>query len=278
MKRGFKLADIFPPSERHSDYYLPLTSSGPLEPVEYSATSFPHKNDGSDSPLPNEFEKAHIFTGIWSPGLRTPKNFTERESLPLPSLASQNNVIASRLSLSSSVQEISISNHWFLNPKLLGIPIRVDIQGGPCDTVEKQKKGATFAKLNVQNDILVPVVTHGRGPQIVVPVECILKFPERPKPGSERSLMVVIEGPHAGKYVCQVYHFYQGSKAPGNDKFIAVVTDHCSNVERVTEEYLNLDPNEVELVEETAHEQKYMNQVLKDIRDAFRTSPPAICS
>jgi hypothetical protein len=48
------------------------------------------------------------------------------------------------------------------------------------------------------------MVTDHRGRQSAVSVERILKFRERPKPGSERSLMVVIEGLE-GSRECQVY-------------------------------------------------------------------------
>jgi hypothetical protein len=47
--------------------------------------------------------------------------------------------------------------------------------------------------------------------------------------------MVVIEGPHTGKYVCQVYHFFQGTQAKENDKFITMVTDCSEKAEKVLE-------------------------------------------
>ena len=88
--------------------------------------------------------------------------------------------------------------------------------------------------------------------------------------------MVVIEGPHIGKFVRQIYYFYKGSKQDENAQFIAAVVDRSGQFEKVSDEILNLDRNEVELVQETPQERKYINGILKDIRDSKRTSRPEV--
>lgn len=124
----------------------------------------------------------------------------------------------------------------------------------------------------MEGNSTLPMVVNLGGRRCPVSVNLIHKFRERPKPVSERLLMVVIEGPHTGKYVCQMYHFFQGSQAEENDRFLVMVTDHSGIVEQATSEYLKLELGEVELVQETADERKYMNTLLKDIRDSYRTA------
>lgn len=260
------------------DYYIPLTHELLPENADASGgQTLPPPDPGSATPLPTEFEKVYIFTGAWSPGSRTPNldvfSSTEDEQSPVDDPGSS----ASTSAAISNTDDVGASStHWILQPKLLGIAIRVDIQGGPYDTVQKKKKNGIFVKTVMESDSILPMVVDLGGQRCPVSVGQIHKFHERPKPASERSLMVVIEGPHIGKYVRQMYHFFQGSRVEENDKFIVMVTDRSGIIERTSNEYLELDRGEVELVQETADERKYMNSVLKDARDSLRTARPEL--
>jgi hypothetical protein len=287
------LADIFLPRD---EYYLPFPSDEPVDTIVGSCAQAPDhsssdtailNSSGFSTPLPTEFEKAHIFTGAWSPGFRTPIINLDQESdqesvINSSSSASTTASTTASISVSaSSSNELSTSmssTHWILHPKLLGIAIRVDVDGGPFDTVQTKKKNGIFVKTVSESDRVVPMVVDLLGRQNFVSVERIHKFCQRPKPSSERSLMVVIEGAHTGKYVRQIYHFFQGGKVEENNKFIVMVVDRSGNIERLSEELLELDRDEVELVQETADERRYMNNILKDTRDSWRTGQPEIRS
>ncbi|KAJ3732782.1 hypothetical protein DFJ43DRAFT_1039141 [Lentinula guzmanii] len=189
---------------------------------------------------------------------RTPIWGANEPSTPWPENSNNANI---DMSLPNSEP---LMNHWILEPKLLGIAIRVDIRGGAYDTVQKRKKNGTFVKTVLESDNIVPLVVDIGGQQCPVSVTSISKFHKRPKPSTERALMVVIEGLHTGKFVRQLYHFFQMSKAPENAKFIAAVTDRSTDVEFVTGEILDLDRDEVELVKESAAERS--KGVHKDVK------------
>ncbi|KAJ3792132.1 hypothetical protein GGU11DRAFT_803510 [Lentinula aff. detonsa] len=281
-ERRYKLADIFPPSQQQASYYLPWNIEGGNKHrnINISSTkSISERQNASNADLtsddlgsrtPFEFERAHIFTGVWSPSSRTPIWRANELITPWPENSNNANI---DMSLPNSEP---LMNHWILEPKLLGIAIRVDIRGGAYDTVEKRKKNGTFIKTVLESDNIVPLVVDKGGQRCPVSITSISKFHERPKPSTERALMVVIEGPHTGKFVRQVYHFFQMSKAPGNAKFIAAVTDRSTDVEFVTGEILDLDRDEVELVKESAPERRYMNEVLRDTRYTYRINQPEI--
>ena len=135
IRNGYRLADIFVPSDKQSFYYLPYTNDNDKPAGQYYIFSqnSPLPESGSATPLPTEFEKAHIFTGVWSPGARTPSiddwdsSPAESESAPDP---------GSPMASSSNAASLP-SAYWILHPKLLGIAIRVDINGGAYNTVEK---------------------------------------------------------------------------------------------------------------------------------------------
>ncbi|KAJ3735502.1 hypothetical protein DFJ43DRAFT_1151198 [Lentinula guzmanii] len=287
FKTNFKLAEIFWPSEQQSFYY-PLTSLfDSLSTSTVYHTSTPPSNDetedsGSQTPIPTEFEQVTIFTGVWAPGSPI-ASFNEEpwdETLipgsqdNPPAIMSTSTSTSASVSTSLPSERDRGSSHWILNPKLFGIAIRVDIEGGPFDTIQKQKSQGAFVQTVLDSECITPMVVGARRSPIAV--DKILKFRNRPKPTSERSLMVVIEGPHIGKFVRQVYHFFQGVKEDKNAKFIVMVMDRSTQVERPLDEILELDRNEVELVEERAHERRYMNGILKDIRDSWRVCAPEV--
>lgn len=286
FSRQFKLADIFPPSVHQAEYFLPLAfeeseslptadSAQTVDTIDTSNTTAIEL--GSGTPLPTEFEEAHIFTGVWSSGSRTPsRNDPLAQTIsPLPFVEDEHITAgaANSASLLRSEEICDNPSHWILNPKLLSIAIRVDICGGPFDTLLKKQKQGVFVVTTDEPKGLIPRVWGKSQP---LSVNSIFKFRERPKPASEKSLMVVIEGPHTGKFVRQLYHFFIIRQAEENDRFILVVTDRSKDLEEVTDEILELHPDEVELVQESASERKYMNGVLRDMRASWRTSRPEV--
>jgi hypothetical protein len=235
-----------------------------------------------------EFEQAHIFTGEWSaespsPNISVWGSFV---SVPWndPSVSSsaepafEMHPVAEHETPTESHEEGDLSTHWILHRNLLGIAIRVDIQGGRYDTIEKGKKSGVFVKTVLDSGSVVPVVVDLDKGNCSVSPRQIRKFRDRPKLRSERSLMVVIEGPHTGKFVRQIYHFFRGAKADENAVFIVLVMDRSGPYEQVLrpDEYLELECDEVELVQETGAERRMINQMLKDLRDSWRTTPPEV--
>ncbi|KAF5340159.1 hypothetical protein D9757_014986 [Collybiopsis confluens] len=265
-RTSFKLAEIFRLSKAQS-FYQPMTAVPAFNNYSLSLEIPEDPIDaGSGTPLPTEFERAHIFTGAWSPNSPLPEwDRIPWDSDDVPTLDSCDRPVSNPSAPRSN--EVAEPPHWILHPSLIGVAIRVDIRGGPFDTAKK--KCGHFVRTKVDSGIVTPMGMDARGIFSAISPSKIFKFHERPKPTSERSLMVVIEGPHTGKFV--------RSKTLKNAKFIALVVDRSSeSLERASEEILELDRDEVELVEERAHERRYMNGVLKDIRDRWRVSKPEI--
>ncbi|KAJ3990920.1 hypothetical protein F5050DRAFT_1813247 [Lentinula boryana] len=269
---GKLLAHVIPPSN-HQSIFLPHSAYRPSSrglPFRVSNSGMSTTNDNDNStrsvtPPITDFERDYIFTGEWSvhhgvgvlgpefPSLSTfqpPPNYfnnaheqwrDETETEPIP---------AAR------------QNHWLFHTKLQGISIRVDIQGTKYDTLSKQKSTRDGCYVKV-----VPQMGGGFMLNLVVS-----------KPNTEKRLMVVIGGDeeHIGKFVHQIYHFYQGAKRPENMWFILGVVEFLTGEEVLSAERLELPPDKVEIVLETEELRKKSRALLGPARDAARLSLPEI--
>jgi len=154
--------------------------------------------------------------------------------------------------------------HWILHPKLLGIPIQVDINGGSLDT---STKGGIFVKtINGVNGI--SVVCHRLGQTISIPHTSVVSFHIRPKPATEKALMVVARGcpEHIGMLVWQIHHFYENEKTEANHMLQVVSVDRSETLEHTTPNFLDVHPMDLEYIQETAEERKHSKVMLQDMR------------
>ncbi|KIK53125.1 hypothetical protein GYMLUDRAFT_250698 [Collybiopsis luxurians FD-317 M1] len=153
-KTKYHLCDVFLPTARQS-FYLPQCDYERHLPVSSDLSSSTGAVTGSLMPLPNDLEKETIFTGVWSPGCPTPRPLPSpaQEISPSPlgyQMPSQypgyeTPVFRPQLSpvpwtpASPSPSPpsrppspvIAPLAHWILHPNLVGIPIQVNINGGP---------------------------------------------------------------------------------------------------------------------------------------------------
>ncbi|KAL0564883.1 transcription elongation factor spt5, partial [Marasmius crinis-equi] len=107
---------------------------------------------------------------------------------------------------------------------------------------------------------------------------CIGKHPEHPKPNSEQGLMVVTSGcdQHIGKFVRCIYYFYNEQRTQESRWFILGVVDHSGRDDRLTKEYLELPPTDMDLVEESKEDREAGNRLFEDIRYSAKVGNPAI--
>lgn len=263
------LCDIFMPTAKQT-FYIPNTVYDQCLPeASASSESIPI----SSTPMPSYSERETIFTGIWNPDyvypdpLESPLSPDPIRALPLwpdQSPRASSSLPEQSPRASSPLHEQPLP-HWILHPKLLGIPIQVDIIGGELDT--SMKKGGIFVKtINSVNGI--NVVCQHFGQTISVPYTSVVSFHERPKPATEKALMVVARGrlEHIGKFVRQIHHFYENEKTEKNHMLEVVTMDRSQPRENTALEFLDMHPMELEYVQETAEERRYSKVLLQMTR------------
>ncbi|KAJ3789213.1 hypothetical protein GGU10DRAFT_372413 [Lentinula aff. detonsa] len=126
-------------------------------------------------------------------------------------------------------------DHWVLNPKLLGIMIKVDIRGGTMDTLKK--KDGIFVETIADKDGINIVYQPSASKIIPIHFDSVISFRSRPKPAIEKGLMVVARNypKHIGKLVCQIHHFYEEEKTEGNH-CLMLMTTNCTGPKETTDE------------------------------------------
>ncbi|KAJ3729815.1 hypothetical protein C8R42DRAFT_716077 [Lentinula raphanica] len=181
---------------------------------------------------------------------------------------------------SSTYTNTSETHHFLFHKKLFGIPVCVDIDGGVYDTL-RTKAGERYVIPIPCDDgsillkIDVPKVKVG---EMFVHSSAVMKHRDRPKPSTEKRLMVVVGGneEHIGKLVRQLHYFFKGGKSDKNKWFILVVVYFSGGEEFLTEERLELHPNDVEYVRESKEVRKRSRQMLAIQRELLAHSSPEI--
>ncbi|KAE9384026.1 hypothetical protein BT96DRAFT_1008518 [Gymnopus androsaceus JB14] len=250
------LCDVFMPTAKQS-FYIPNTS------LFDASTPLPI----ASTPMPNDFERETIFTGIWAPDYVYPDPL-ESPLSPDPVHASESPPPPDPRRTSPPLPEPPLQ-HWILHPKLLGIPIQVDINGGELDT--STKKAGIFVKtINSVNGI--SVVCQHFGKTITVPYTSVVSFHERPKPATEKGLMVVARGSpqFIGTFVRQIYHFYENEKTDENHMLVAAKIDRSGSLETHASDFLDVHPLDLEYVQETPEERKHSKTFLEYDRAEMR--------
>ena len=224
------LCEVFMPTGQQL-FYMP--DSNYLKQLSYPASSGSvdevDVDQGRRTPLLNDFERATIFCGAWSPscptpapptpaassfqspfaGSQTPVLLYESQS-PVPwTPASPSPALSSRQSsppLRTFLPALSPPDHWILHPKLVGIPIRVDITGGGELDTSHKKNGAIVETVMNEDGLSVSCC---RSPTKSVPVDyrLIQSFREQPNPARVNDLMVIVRNhEQIGKLVRRYHH------------------------------------------------------------------------
>ncbi|KAJ3990770.1 hypothetical protein F5050DRAFT_1716631, partial [Lentinula boryana] len=276
-KTRYRLCEVFMPNARQSfympngDYQRQLTSSD---------TRFTEADSGSATPLPHDFEKETIFHASMSghPGFETPFNIQSpapwpwtpaSPSPPLPSRApSPSPPLPSRVPSPAPPPP----DHWVLNPKLLGIMIKVDIRGGTMDTLKK--KDGIFVETVADKDGINVVYRPSASKIVPIHFDSVISFRSRPKPATEKGLMVVARNypKHIGKLVRRIHHFYEEEKTEGNHCLMLMTIDRSGPKETKGFEFLEMHPDDLEYVKETTDERRWSTELFREIRMDFTYS------
>ncbi|KAJ3792648.1 hypothetical protein GGU11DRAFT_760593 [Lentinula aff. detonsa] len=224
-------------------YTFTTNPSSKLVKADYDALRF-HKftevDSGLSTPLPHDFEKETIFHAPMSSHpvsvtimlAQSPAPWPWTPASPLPSRApSPSPPLPSRAPSPAPPPP----DHWVLNPKLLGIMIKVDIRGGTMDTLKK--KDGIFVETIADKDGINIVYQPSASKIIPIHFDSVISFRSRPKPAIEKGLMVVARNypKHIGKLVCQIHHFYEEEKTEGNH-CLMLMTTNCTGPKETTDE------------------------------------------
>ncbi|KAE9395481.1 hypothetical protein BT96DRAFT_942390 [Gymnopus androsaceus JB14] len=140
--------------------------------------------------------------------------------------------------------------HWILHPKLLRIPMLVDIHGGDYNT--SGKKSGIFVE-TVKSLDTISVIAK------------VLKSMSASIPPQFHNLI--------GKYVWHVHHYYEETLSEANHKLICVEMD-CSEpgweLIAQTSDFMNIHPNDLEMSKDSAEEQKAVKESLQPIGDSYQ--------
>uniref|UniRef100_A0A0W0G0T7 Uncharacterized protein n=1 Tax=Moniliophthora roreri TaxID=221103 RepID=A0A0W0G0T7_MONRR len=189
-------------------------------------------------------------------------------AVPSSSSSSTNeHATSSTPALSLATQSLIFPSHWILHPKLLSIPIYIEIEGGKHDTLQNKKAVSVVPDLDGCNTSVVRLFGMQRVDEI--DPTSITRNRLRPNPHTEMGLMVVVrsEEQHIGKFVRRIYHFYKGTKSKENDWFILGVVEVSDGIERLTSERLELHPDDLEYTKETEEECRASKALFKEVRE-----------
>ncbi|KAJ3833058.1 hypothetical protein F5878DRAFT_665993 [Lentinula raphanica] len=251
------LHSAIPPSWRQS-FFMPNPHYMPTKAFE--AQTLPAR---SYTPVidRDSVAKLYEFVGVWHPGF-------EHGGIPSYEVEKLGpNFVAS-------------TTHFLCNRNLFGIPIRVDIMGGPYDTLKTKAGERYVVPTPAENGAILlqidqPQIKVGN---VFVDTTLVLRHRNRPKPSTEKHLMVVVGGleEHIGKFVRRVHHFYKGSKTNANKWFKLVVVEFTGEVEVVTGLELELSPDDVEYVRESEQVRRNSTQLLAELRQFRGHAAPEI--
>lgn len=159
-------------------------------------------------------------------------------------------------------------DHWILNPRLIGIPIKVDISGGELDTLKK-KDGVIVE--TVANEDGIDVICRLKTKTIYVPYQLIQSFRQRPNPAREKGLMVITRNhpEHIGKLVRRIHHFYVNEKTEENHWLLVSTVARLGINEMKGHEHLEVHPSDLEFVRETFEERRASTELFRHVRMDF---------
>ncbi|KAJ3964106.1 hypothetical protein EV361DRAFT_980827, partial [Lentinula raphanica] len=239
------LADAIKPTE-HQSFFMPSSAYAPSKD-----TSIPRKTLRSGTPEPDSFAQSFVFTGVWHPqweieGARNQEHVGDPVFRPPLDYFNENEP-ANELNRVDFTSPELRQNIWIYHRNLVGIPICVGMKG---------RKGTQYVRVVPRPDGGFQMFQDRStgGEPLLVWAPDVSRSNDRPKPKTEKSLMVVVNGPeeHIGKLVRRIHHFYKGSKSDSNLWFILGVVNFPSETEEIlTSERIDAHPDQLEKVQET---------------------------
>ncbi|KAJ3963980.1 hypothetical protein EV361DRAFT_981808, partial [Lentinula raphanica] len=264
------LADAIKPTERQS-FFMPSSGYAPSKD-----TSIPKKTLRSGTPEPDNFSRSFVFTGVWHPqwemeGARNPEHVGDPVFRPPLDYFNETEPANERNRLDFISPEMR-QNIWIYHRNLVGIPICVGMKG---------RKGSQYVRVAPRPDGGFQMFQDRSmgGEPLLVWAPDVSRSNDRPKPRTEKSLMVVVNGPeeHIGKLVRRIHHFYKGSKSDNNLWFILGVVSFRSETEEIlTSERIDAHPDQLEKVQETQTIRKQSNVLMAAARDRYRFEAPDV--
>ncbi|KAJ3717363.1 hypothetical protein C8R42DRAFT_724266 [Lentinula raphanica] len=264
-----RLCEVFLPTARQS-FYLP-DEQYQCKAAESDLSDYPEPPTDGDcapsTPVANDLEEE-------TPGHLTP-NFvhqTEVSRSPLPWTTASPSPLPFCSPSPEPPPPPPPPDHWLLNPKLLGIPIKVDIRGGELDTLLK-KDGIFVESTASENDISI-IYRPTPSKIIQVPLISVICFRSQAKPATEKGLMVVVRNQpqHIGKLVRRVHHFYEKEKTEDHHCLVVITVDRSGHKESKGHKLLDMHPDDLEFVKESAEERKWSTELLREVRAEFSYS------
>ena len=157
--------------------------------------------------------------------------------------------------------------HPLLNPRLLGINLKVVVSGGKGKDKDKDKELPLVVSLTSREGQLHIRRKYYKGFESFSPESV---SPKRLSPMRDNGLLVVIEGKHCGKYVHWIHHAYKNGNAV---VLLAVVMRTADAAESLTEERLQLDPGSLCIGSETKAERERGDHLMRALREEARKMP-----
>ncbi|KAJ3965903.1 hypothetical protein EV361DRAFT_937317 [Lentinula raphanica] len=235
------LAHAIRPTERQS-FFMPCSSYIPSKPESTSSQYSQTVNVRSGTPEPDDLARSLTFTGLWHPQW----DFHDRRSRS--TFCPPADYFRSIAQGGSDVAIPDLhENLWIFHSKLVGIAIQVNLKG---------RKGTHYVKVMPRQagGFMVIEERSKGGEPVVVWTPDVSRSQDRPKPKTEKSLMVIVKGPeeHIGKLVRRVHHFYKGTKSEDTLWFILGVVEFLAETgEILTSERLENHPDDLEKVQES---------------------------
>ncbi|KAJ3766494.1 hypothetical protein FB446DRAFT_794048 [Lentinula raphanica] len=258
------LADAIKPTERQS-FFMPMSNYNP------STQKVPATQTGTrcGTPEPTDFARSFIFTGVWHPQSdagNTDNWVSAGETVFRPPLDYFNTDDPPQSSHHPEVASLETRQHlWIYHRNLVGIPIGVSLKG---------RKGIQFVKVVPQGSGFKIIQDRPTGGEpLLVWTPDVSRFNDRPKPKTEKSLMVLVQGPEEqiGRLVRRIHHFYKGRKTDNSLWFILGMVEFLSETEEIlTSERIDAHPDQLERVQETQAVRRASNLIMSAARDEYR--------
>lgn len=180
----------------------------------------------------------------WDPSSRTP----ESDSLEIPSSPSH-----PPPSINSEAQ------HILLDPRLLDAQLRVDVNGGTFRNEE-----LTVSVQSVHDRLVFIRTVYKKSKHL----EAEWVTAKHPNPTRDNGLLIVIKGPHCGKYVRRIHHRYEA--AGKAIVILAVVHRKTGHMDKLTGEELQLDISHLCVCEASKEDKRLNSSLMLGLREAAR--------
>lgn len=217
--------NLFYPSKHYQEHQLSLQAS----------------TSGGVTPMPD----FSLSTPAWDPSSRSPmpEFFTPPNSSPI--------LVASTSQISNSLQA---SSHFFLNRRLIGITLKVVVNGG-----EYKDKELDAHLVEVNGQLCIRHVHYKSS----ISLQPDWITPKHPCPKRDKGLLIVIKGEHQGKLVRRIRHQNKDKQVI---MILVVIHRKAGVADVLSDENLELSSEFLCVVSETKEEKRLGNALLTSLR------------